>query len=1117
MEKRENKYSIRNEIDVETPFFNDNFNDSCLEDAHSKDKDGSKRTIVTFTLGSTYNNGNSAKLQNIWYLNMQRALLNSFSKNMDSKQPAFRCDILTNAQGFAIDISSRSELIHHEKGVLNHGTNNFNLRDNSQLLGAVYCGLCHTTHVNLPVILYNHKNALMQHFQDIEEEYNCHITVEIRDKEKIQFYSKAHHFIENPDLGTRKCVENTDQTEDPEKRSTNKLDIVITGLANEVGFSRLKIIKLIESYFNKELQYCQNEQLFYPDMLKNHNEHLNIKLKNNIPKEKHKTPRTKPIYIDTIDESAKSVLNTIYYSTFVNTPLCLYSHWQPLPFFYRKTIWVDTYKLFFIFVFLKEQLEEILAKMECCLVVGNIDDDSSELRIFTKVLKSGRRHPSEDSIEEDSDFILRDDDFKRESRLLNSLLSQIMSLFESVLKLTIPSSFENKKNDERLYQFCFLGLNHISLTKKKETICFLHRDNISTALNKISEYQTLNDGILDPSNAQPGGAMLNQKYGDDISLQLVLNHSLTDFLCGKKNGKINRIIKETNVRIVVQHRKETFYLHQKSYNQGYSKNTQQYHNVSRRQHDSNLSNQSSDKKNFTDQSKKVLSNDHLDANASIVTLFTNSATDLKAALDLLLLEFPSSLTFFLPEKYHKRIIGFGGKNIQRIMKKHGVYIKFFSEWEQNQTILRNNFCRYGVRYIRERERREYSIEKEPLSFETKAPFESEQPQPGNVVIKTPKKNSKSLILMKKEILSLVDEEHIEQSSQVYKMHPFEYFRFTHSQGNIRIGWNEVVFENVKLWIESGGQFISYKPCDFDIVTENRSHSDTVVSNQRPLPYDDSDAKDTTSEQHLSCKMISFDTEQELEQSIEEKNRVIEQILPENQHITTQIDNSTKKSGKLDYISDDLTEDENLDSENKDISLLDQDIVLDNSLKNPNSDCLETNMYEKNSIADKVGPKHTISDETPQIIIKNHRHIFSKQLKSRQIIYQLVLNDQDVDLSNENNIKWVFPIYYEIKDQTRGIGHQLNLSDGTRFIRSLFGHENVHQVVDTADPSIQNNVCPAQLKRHEITAMSWRSTDLSVFPSKLFSIYEQNEKIDKKQSWWCVGTGFDTIRKRDKQK
>lgn len=45
-------------------------------------------------------------------------------------------------------------------------------------------------------------------------------------------------------------------------------------------------------------------------------------------------------------------------------------------------------------------------------------------------------------------------------------------------------------------------------------------------------------------------------------------------------------------------------------------------------------------------------------------------------LTMLFDELPAEISFQIPEFYHKRIIGIAGKNIQRIMKKFGVYVKF---------------------------------------------------------------------------------------------------------------------------------------------------------------------------------------------------------------------------------------------------------------------------------------------------------------------------------------------------------------------------------------------------------------------------------------------------------
>jgi hypothetical protein len=91
-----------------------------------------------------------------------------------------------------------------------------------------------------------------------------------------------------------------------------------------------------------------------------------------------------------------------------------------------------------------------------------------------------------------------------------------------------------------------------------------------------------------------------------------------EFISGKKNGKINKIMKVCNVRIKF----ETF-------------------------NDYNF-------------------------------LMDISGQDMAALQGLTMLqeELPAEVSFHIPEGYHKRIIGVGGKNIQRIMKMYGVYVKF---------------------------------------------------------------------------------------------------------------------------------------------------------------------------------------------------------------------------------------------------------------------------------------------------------------------------------------------------------------------------------------------------------------------------------------------------------
>lgn len=59
----------------------------------------------------------------------------------------------------------------------------------------------------------------------------------------------------------------------------------------------------------------------------------------------------------------------------------------------------------------------------------------------------------------------------------------------------------------------------------------------------------------------------------------------------------------------------------------------------------------------------------------LIDLSTSGAGALHG-LSLLQEELPAEISFHVPEVYHKRIIGVSGKNIQKIMKEFGVYVKF---------------------------------------------------------------------------------------------------------------------------------------------------------------------------------------------------------------------------------------------------------------------------------------------------------------------------------------------------------------------------------------------------------------------------------------------------------
>lgn len=110
-----------------------------------------------------------------------------------------------------------------------------------------------------------------------------------------------------------------------------------------------------------------------------------------------------------------------------------------------------------------------------------------------------------------------------------------------------------------------------------------------------------------------------KQFTFEVRFQIELATSEREFLQGRKCGKINKIMKQCGVRIKF----ETF-------------------------NDYNF----------------------------LIDLSSNDRAGALQGLALLQEELPAEVSFHVPEAYHKRCIGVGGKQIQKVMKKYGVYVKF---------------------------------------------------------------------------------------------------------------------------------------------------------------------------------------------------------------------------------------------------------------------------------------------------------------------------------------------------------------------------------------------------------------------------------------------------------
>ena len=147
-----------------------------------------------------------------------------------------------------------------------------------------------------------------------------------------------------------------------------------------------------------------------------------------------------------------------------------------------------------------------------------------------------------------------------------------------------------------------------------------------------------------------------------VKVELAVEHK--EFVSGKKNGKINKIMSQSNVQIVFDGFNEyNFYIDVRGAQYEATKN----------------------------------------------------------GLDLVELEMPASISFHVPDSYHKRIIGIGGQHIQRIMKKYSVFVKFSNAMDRG------------------------GIGKDDDDIKV-----------DNVICRTPARNADNLELVKQEIMDMVE-------------------------------------------------------------------------------------------------------------------------------------------------------------------------------------------------------------------------------------------------------------------------------------------------------------------------------------------------------------------------
>lgn len=169
----------------------------------------------------------------------------------------------------------------------------------------------------------------------------------------------------------------------------------------------------------------------------------------------------------------------------------------------------------------------------------------------------------------------------------------------------------------------------------------------------------------------------------------------------------------------------------------------------------------------------------------LVELRSIDFADFLNSYDQLQNEFPSEVRFYIPEAFHRQIIGTGGSLIQSIMRKYNVFIKFSNSYD-----LKNNYKSH-TRY-------------------------------DNVIVRCPAKNSSNIPLVKNELNSLlINNENTTFFNTFFKLSRNQYRLFSFDK-----------IQQIEKKTSTFARFPSTEPTDFAIVevlgTENHSVNATKL-------------------------------------------------------------------------------------------------------------------------------------------------------------------------------------------------------------------------------------------------------------------------------------------------
>lgn len=298
-------------------------------------------------------------------------------------------------------------------------------------------------------------------------------------------------------------------------------------------------------------------------------------------------------------------------------------------FFYRRLTNITPGKLLFIQKYRQQKINQLILKYQSLIRVTNehIEFQSISTNLLEMVVKNFTIH------------------------VLHEIVEVQISLNEDCEispKLIIDSIFSNPKNEV------------IVVTPGKESFNQLMIVGNQSSTDEVSDNSILH--YLSHFTSGPN-QIINSNLRQMKAI-FEIHPDFEDFISGKKNGKLTRIMELSACLIQLEMEEE----------------------------DDNL----------------------------YLNLVSDSFSDFAKSFKDVMNEFPAEESFFIPEVYHRPIIGTGGSLIQATMRKHNVFIQFSNSFNFPQN--RISMVRYD-----------------------------------NVIIRCPRKNKANICLAKRELKDIVQE------------------------------------------------------------------------------------------------------------------------------------------------------------------------------------------------------------------------------------------------------------------------------------------------------------------------------------------------------------------------